>query len=89
MSSGPVTIREADRGDIFELVRLRRRMYEDKRYGDTATLEATSSLTTAYRNRVVADGSFRAWLASDGDRVIGRGAVSITIAAWPAQPLRS
>ena len=64
-------------------------MYEDTRYGDTATLEATSSLTAAYRNRAVADGSFGAWLDSDGDRVIGRGAVSITITAWPAHPLRS
>jgi len=84
MSFAPITIREADTGDVVELVRLRRRMYEDMRYRDTAALEAMSSLTAAYLNRAVADGSFRAWLASDGDRVIAAGAVLIT--AWPAHP---
>jgi GNAT superfamily N-acetyltransferase len=84
MSSVPITIREADTGDISELVRLRRRMYEDMHYSDTAALEAMSSLTAAYLNRAVADGSFRAWLACDGERVIAGGAVLIT--AWPAHP---
>jgi GNAT superfamily N-acetyltransferase len=84
MSSVPITIREADGGDIFELVRLRRRMYEDMRYRDTAALEAMSSLTAAYLQRAVADRSFRAWLACDQGRVSAGGAVVIT--AWPAHP---
>ena len=84
MSSAPITIREADTGDVFELVRLRRRMYEDMRYSDTAALEAMSTLTAAYLRGAVADGSFRAWLACDQGRVIAGGAVVIT--AWPAHP---
>ena len=84
MFSAPITIRQADRGDVLELVRVRRRMYEDMRYSDAAALEAMSSLTAEYLNRAVADGSFRAWLACDGDRVIATGAVLIT--AWPAHP---
>jgi len=84
MSSVPITIRQADTRDIPELVRLRRRMYEDMRCSDTAALDAMASLTAAYLRRAVADGSFRAWLACHGDRVIAGGAVLIT--AWPAHP---
>lgn len=87
MSQEPVpkiTIREAVIGDIAEIVRLRRRMYEDMRYSDVAALAAMSSLTAEYLSTAIPEGSLRAWLASDSDRVIAGGAVLVS--AWPAHP---
>lgn len=87
MSREPVpkiTIREAAIGDIAEIVRLRRRMYEDMRYSDAAALTAMSSLTSEYLSTAIPEGSLRAWLASDSDRVIAGGAVLVTVG--PAHP---
>ncbi len=83
-SASDVKIRPADVRDIPEIVRLRRRMYEDMRYNDSAALDAASSLTTAYLDKAMLDGSFRAWLACESDRIIAGGAVLVT--AWPAHP---
>jgi len=79
-----ITIREAAIGDIAEIVRLRRRMYEDMRYSDAAALTAMSSLTSEYLSTAIPEGSLRAWLASDSDRVIAGGAVLVT--PGPAHP---
>lgn len=87
MSREPVpriTIREAAISDIAEIVRLRRRMYEDMRYSDAASLTTMSSLTSEYLSTAIPEGSLRAWLASDSDRVIAGGAVLVT--PWPAHP---
>jgi hypothetical protein len=74
MSSVAIPLREADTGDIFELVRLRRRMYEDMRCGDTAA--PPSSMSTPNLATAVAESparsskprsagvSRRAWRAS-------------------------
>jgi GNAT superfamily N-acetyltransferase len=78
------TIREASARDIPEILRQRRRMYEDMNYRDAIALDAMASLSFAYLTTAMGDGSFRAWLATDGDRVIAGGAV--VISAWPAHP---
>jgi GNAT superfamily N-acetyltransferase len=78
------TIREASAIDIPEIVRQRRRMYEDMHYHDPIALNKMASLSSAYLTTAIADGSFRAWLATDGDRVVAGGAV--VISPWPAHP---
>ncbi len=78
------TIREATVDDIPEIVRQRRRMYEDMNYNDLPRLEAMASLATEYLREAMSDGSFRSWLASDGKRTIAGGAVNIS--PWPPHP---
>jgi len=79
-----IAIREASLPDIPEIIRLRRRMYEDMHYTDTAALDTMESLTSTYLQTAIPDGSFRAWLARDGSRVIAGGAALVTL--WPAHP---
>jgi GNAT superfamily N-acetyltransferase len=78
------TIREATASDIPEILRQRRRMYEDMDHTDPAVLNSMASLSSAYPNTALSDGSFRAWLAADGDRVVAGGAV--VLSPWPAHP---
>jgi GNAT superfamily N-acetyltransferase len=82
--SGDTTIREASPTDIPEILRQRRRMYEDIHHSDSVVLDAVVSLSSAYLKIAMADGSFRAWLAADDDRTVGGGAVIIS--PWPAHP---
>ena len=78
------TIREASLSDIPEILRQRRRMYEDMHYTDRIALDTIASLSSAYLETALANGSFRAWLAADGDRIIAGGAVIVS--PWPAHP---
>jgi len=76
------TIRPATLDDIPEIIRQRRRMYEDMHYTDTSALDTMSKLTADYLRSAIPDGSFQAWLACDDHRLIAGGAVLIT--RWPA-----
>jgi GNAT superfamily N-acetyltransferase len=78
------TIREASPKDIPEILRQRRKMYEDMNYKDPAALDAMLSLSSTYLQKAMADGSFHAWLACDKDRVVAGGAVIVT--PWLAHP---
>jgi GNAT superfamily N-acetyltransferase len=78
------TIREASLSDIPEILRQRRRMYEDMDYNDPAGLDTMVSLSSGYLATAMGDGSFRAWLAIHAGRVIAGGA--IVISPWPAHP---
>jgi hypothetical protein len=80
-----VTIREASVSEIPEIVRLRRCMYEDMNYKDANALQTMSSLTANFLSKAIPDGTFRAWLALDSNRVIAGAAVIIT--PWPSLPL--
>ncbi len=85
MQAGPnLTIRVACIADIPEILRQRRRMYEDMNYTDAGALHAMASLTADYLQRAMADGTFRAWPAGDLNRPIAGGAVLVT--PWPAHP---
>jgi GNAT superfamily N-acetyltransferase len=59
-------------------------MYKDMHYTDSIALDAMARLSSAYLKTAMADGSFRAWLAAEGDRVVAGGAVIIS--PWPAHP---
>jgi GNAT superfamily N-acetyltransferase len=77
-------IRVGTSGDIPEILRQRRAMYEDMDYRDVDALAAMVSVSSAYLAKALSDGSFRAWLASVGDRVVAGGAVIVS--PWPAHP---
>jgi len=79
-----ITIREASLADIPEILRQRCAMYEDMGAKDPDALNAMAKVSADYLERAMADGSFRAWLACDGDRVVAGGAVIIT--PWLAHP---
>jgi ribosomal protein S18 acetylase RimI-like enzyme len=82
--SPTVTIRPATLDDIPEILRQRRAMYQDMDYTDTEKLAAMQSITADYLKSGLAEGSFRAWLASSGGQVVAGGA--IVISPWPAHP---
>jgi GNAT superfamily N-acetyltransferase len=77
-------VREASPNDIPEILRQRRRMYEDMHYNDAVALDTMACLSSEYLKTAMADGSFRGWLATVADRVVAGGAV--VISPWPAHP---
>jgi GNAT superfamily N-acetyltransferase len=77
-------IREASIDDIPEILRMRRGMYEDMGYDDAPSLEGMVSVSSGYLKKHLADGSFRAWLACDQERVVAGGA--LIISPWLAHP---
>jgi GNAT superfamily N-acetyltransferase len=77
-------IHVATTSDIPEILRQRRAMYEDMEYRDADALAAMVSISADYLTKALSDGSFRAWLASVGNRVVAGGA--IIISPWPAHP---
>lgn len=83
-SEGQITLREASPADIPEILRQRRAMYEDMNCEDATALDAMAKLSAIYLATAIADGSFRAWLACENDRVVAGGAVLVS--PWPAHP---
>lgn len=83
-SSLNITIREASPADIPEILRQRCGMYEAMGTKDPDALKAMAKLSAGYLSKAMADGSFRAWLACDGARVVCGGAVIVT--PWLAHP---
>ncbi|HTW59171.1 MAG TPA: GNAT family N-acetyltransferase [Terriglobales bacterium] len=79
-----ITIRPATPADIAAIVRQRRKIYEDMSYKESEALDAMESLSASYLTKALAEGSFHAWLAFDGERAIAGAAVIIT--SWPAHP---
>jgi GNAT superfamily N-acetyltransferase len=77
-----LTIRPATVDDIPEIIRQRRRMYEDMHYTDASALDTMSRLSADYLRTAIPDESFHAWLAWEGDHPVAGGAVLIT--RWPA-----
>jgi len=77
-----ISIREASLPDIPTILHHRRRMYEDMRYSDDATLARMQQVTEPYLRSAMADGSFRGWLACSGERIVAGAAV--VIVPWPA-----
>jgi GNAT superfamily N-acetyltransferase len=83
-----IVIREARRDDIAEIVRQRRRMYEDMGERDTAALEAMQASTSAFLEKALPAGLFRAWLAERraGRVVAGGGMMIVPWLSRPADP---
>ncbi len=79
-----VLIRQAKQDHIPEILRHRRGMYEDMGYNDTQALSAMVSTCEPYLSTALATRSFQCWLALEGERVVGGGAVLIS--PWPSHP---
>jgi GNAT superfamily N-acetyltransferase len=79
-----VVIRNGTVGDVPEILRQRRGMYEDMGYGDPAALDAMVRSCEAYVSKALADGSVRSWLACVDEHIVGGGAVLIS--PWPGHP---
>lgn len=79
-----VIIRNAVPSDISEILRQRRRMYEDMGYTDEDALTKMIRLSADYMAKAMADGSLHAWLACCRDTPIAGGA--IIISPWLAHP---
>ncbi len=86
MPKGPtdIAVRKATVVDIPEVLRQRRRMYEDMHYPDSDTLTEMMRLSANYLGKAMADGSFHAWLACAGEKPIAGGAVIVS--PWLAHP---
>jgi len=77
-----ITIRPGTLTDIPVVTHHRRRMCEDMGYSDDPALSAMVSATADYLKKAIPEGTFRSWLACDGEQIIAGGAVVIT--PWPA-----
>jgi hypothetical protein len=79
-----ISIRKGTVGDLAEILRQRRCMYEDMNYEDIRALDSMVSLCTTYLEEALSNGSFRSWLAMIENKIVGGGAVLLS--AWPAHP---
>jgi len=79
-----ITTRKAALSDIPEILRQRRRMYEDMRFNDASALTEMMKLSADYLAKAILDGSFHAWLACIDDKPIAGGAVIVS--PWLAHP---
>ena len=77
-----ITIRPGTLADIPAIVHHRRRMCEDMGYSDDAALSAMVVATADYLKKAIREGTFRSWLACEGEQVVAGGAV--VISPWPA-----
>jgi GNAT superfamily N-acetyltransferase len=83
-----IVIREARRDDIAEIVRQRRRMYEDMGERDAAALDAMQASSSAFLEKALPTGVFRGWLAETraGRVVAGGGMMIVPRLSRPADP---
>ena len=83
-----IVIREARREDIADIVRHRRRMYEDMGERDARALEAMQASTSAFLETALPSGTFRGWMAEtcSGCVVAGGGMMLVPWLSRPADP---
>ena len=83
-----IVIREAQPQDIAEIVRHRRRMYEEMGECNAAALDAMQASSAAFLERAIPGGLFRGWLAETRDRrvVAGGGMMIVPWLSRPADP---
>jgi len=80
-----IVIREAAPADITEIVRHRRRLYEELGERDARALEAMQASTSAFLEKALPAGIFRGWLAEGGaGRVVAGGGMMIV--PWLSRP---
>jgi GNAT superfamily N-acetyltransferase len=79
-----ITIRAARTEDASAILHHRRSMFEDMREGSAVDLDRMASMTLPWLSAALADGTYRGWLAVDGEQVVGGGGV--LLCSWPASP---
>lgn len=83
-----IVIRQARPEDVAEIVRQRRRMYEDLGERDPAALDAMQATSAAFLEKAIPAGLFRGWLAQTpaGRVVAGGGMMIVPWLSRPADP---
>ena len=81
---GTVTIREAKAEEAAVILHHRQSMFRDMGEATAEELDAMVAMTGPWLTQALADGSYRGWLAVDGERVVGGGGV--LLCSWPASP---
>jgi len=83
-----IVIRGARLEDVAEIVRHRRRMYEDMGERDTRALDAMQASTSAFLEKALSAGVFRGWMAETraGRVVAGGGMMIVPWLSRPADP---
>jgi GNAT superfamily N-acetyltransferase len=84
MAKGAIMIREAGVEDAAVILHHRRSMFRDMGEGTIEELDAMATMTGPWLTQALVDGSYRGWLAVDGERVVGGGGV--LLCSWPASP---
>jgi GNAT superfamily N-acetyltransferase len=84
MAKGAIMIREAGVEDAAVILHHRRSMFRDLGEGPIEELDAMATMTGPWLTQALVDGSYRGWLAVDGERVVGGGGV--LLCSWPASP---
>jgi len=79
-----LTIREARSEDVVVILHHRRSMFRDMGEGTPEELDRMVEAARPWMTRALADGSYRHWLAMNGERVVGGGGVLLS--PWPASP---
>ena len=81
-------IRPATAGDLAEVLRHRRRMFEEMGYRDPRALETMLAISSGLIGRGLEDGSYRGWLAesADGRVVAGGGIIILAFQPHPMDP---
>jgi len=80
-----IVIREAQPEDVAEIVRHRRRMYEDMGERDAAALDAMQASSAAFLEKAIPAGLFHGWLAQTrAGRVVAGGGMMIV--PWLSRP---
>jgi GNAT superfamily N-acetyltransferase len=84
-----VEIRKAAPADIPEILRQRRRMYEDMHYSDAHLLDEMIHLSSTYLDHAFRDESFHAWLAcvtESNQKAMPVAGGAVIISPWLAHP---
>jgi GNAT superfamily N-acetyltransferase len=85
MRSDEITIREAGPADLASILHHRRSMFRDMAEGAPEELDRMVEVFRPWLTEAMADGSYRHWLALDGEgRVAGGG--GILLCSWPPNP---
>jgi GNAT superfamily N-acetyltransferase len=84
MAKGAIMIREAGVEDAAVILHHRRSMFRDMGEGTIEELDAMATMTGPWLTQALVDGSYRGWLAVDGERIVGGGGV--LLCSWPASP---
>ncbi|MBN2372051.1 MAG: GNAT family N-acetyltransferase [Vicinamibacteria bacterium] len=70
-------IRQATVADVDIIVQQRRGMFAEMGYGDEESRDAMAIAARPFVEAAIEDGSYRGWLAVDGDRVVAGGGLAI------------
>jgi GNAT superfamily N-acetyltransferase len=82
--TGSVILRPATADDLEHILHHRRAMFLENRDGGEAQCEAVVAACRPYFAKTLADGTYRGWLAVDGDRVVG--GAGLLVHEWPSNP---